>query len=406
MKYFFTLFSLLLLLPLGSFAQSQYIGEAYYRLKMAKNHNFNNYIDIHNPVSTFSLYPQRFGHISRATDSEKSKLFFDASAYLYASLLRDSRYRNQFGAEFSPRIRMNDDTSASVRTPSYFIGVHDRFRVGSWTIPRLKGSTKGTRVFDFYLEAKMIHHSNGMELTQLIPGPKRQVRTLYGNFSTNYNEFSFGGMRHNIDDDINSSDQFKLGLQVHHDFPGGFDKAQFGYFGRWRVIGKYSWAKVVRKTQYVVAGALPNNKELQFKVQDDTLSRPTSNQLKIGKSKQAIPTGVKPIEVVRSFEALRLDLNASYIADELYKNPETDLKYGGLVAERFNLEGSVHVGINYILQGFNLSKFAVSKLSSVNASLFASVAYFGSDTYNIFYQDSFVMVKAGLSINPVGVIKF
>jgi hypothetical protein len=124
-------------------------------------------------------------------------------------------------------VRVKNDRSAGVRTPS--------FRLGGTFYLRLAPDEKQYR----YAALGFTHHSNGQDGDALLPDGN--INTLTGNFSTNYltATYSFGHFNKASFTGISSSYNHKVGLEWHKWF--AYEKALNGDYGFTRLKYDFSY---------------------------------------------------------------------------------------------------------------------------------------------------------------------
>ena len=108
---------------------------------------------------------------------------------------------------------------------------------------------------------------------------------------------------------------------------------------------------------------------------------PSSTDIILGKD--SVYYAVTPVQ---SKESWRFVLNISYILDPVYNSGD---EFTQTPVNILNLSKRAN---------FNLTAYCRSILASPNAALFLQVGYYGSDPYNIYFQQSFWQIRAGLAL--------
>ena len=129
--------------------------------------------------------------------------------------------------EFTVRVR--DEKSAGVRTPS--------FKLGGTTFIRLNKNPNQYR----YAELSFTHHSNGQDGEAI--NPDGSINTYNGNFSTNYlsSSYRFGSFSNPSKKDRYYSNNHRIGLQWNKWF--GYEKALENNYGFTRLLYNFSFRK-------------------------------------------------------------------------------------------------------------------------------------------------------------------
>jgi len=273
-----------------------------------------------------------------------------------------------------------DDRSFPVRTPSYLPGITYFYsKKKKWT-PRSKdenGLVNNYQKGIFY-GLRIFHHSNGQDGAEFTPDGELNVYN--GNFGENIiPEFIIGGVR--------ESKTAKLG-------------GRFFDFSRIKAVEKFLGPEslVPNRHMYWKLGFEPHIKEV---FGFETTSPPFDSLDIYGRYRlngqlgvAIIPSFVELLkigdtEVVvakeREKEMLRLILNFNYILDrKYYGGGINDLKKIGFfnLKKRLNLYATLHVRI----------------IGAQHASCFIQFGYFGSDNYNIYFQQSLFHLRAGISM--------
>ncbi len=116
--------------------------------------------------------------------------------------------------------RVRTDASAPVRTPSFRLGAHVFYRLGSHTA-RYQ-----------YLETQLYHHSNGQDGPTLLPNGTYNTAT--GDFSTNYLQLTYNWGTHRAN---HHGTYFNLGYRWHAPF-FTHSEGLAGQYGFGRVTGQ------------------------------------------------------------------------------------------------------------------------------------------------------------------------
>lgn len=126
-------------------------------------------------------------------------------------------------------VRVRNENSAGVRTPS--------FKLGGTAFIRLNENVENYK----YAELNFTHHSNGQDGSALNANGK--INTYNGNFSTNYltTAYRFGKFDKNLEGKSYNSYNHKLGLEWHKWF--SYEKALEGNYGFTRLLYDFSFRK-------------------------------------------------------------------------------------------------------------------------------------------------------------------
>lgn len=126
-------------------------------------------------------------------------------------------------------VRVRNERSAGVRTPS--------FRLGGTAFFRLNNDTEKYK----YAELGFTHHSNGQDGDAT--NPDGTTNTYNGNFSTNYltAAYRFGKLSTHTENESYNSYNQKLGLEWHKWF--SYEKALEGNYGFTRLLYDFSFRK-------------------------------------------------------------------------------------------------------------------------------------------------------------------
>lgn len=196
--------------------------------------------------------------------------------------------------EFTVRVR--DEQSAGVRTPS--------FKLGGTTFIRLNQNEKAYK----YAEFSFTHHSNGQDGEAI--NPDGSVNTYNGNFSTNYltTSYRFGNFSELNHNKTFSSTNHRIGLQWNKWF--AYEKALEDNFGFTRLLYNLSFRK------YALYSLAKNGK---------TKRKATDNQSKLFEK-----------------EYLRVNTEFSYSINKISNFQLFELK------KRLNAELSVHYSFPFM----------------------------------------------------------
>lgn len=126
-------------------------------------------------------------------------------------------------------VRVRNENSAGVRTPS--------FKLGGTAFIRLNSDEQNYK----YAELAFTHHSNGQDASAV--NPDGTVNTYNGNFSTNYltSSYRFGKFDDHQNGERYNSYNHKLGLEWHKWF--SYEKALEGEYGFTRLLYDFSFRK-------------------------------------------------------------------------------------------------------------------------------------------------------------------
>ena len=282
--------------------------------------------------------------------------------------------------QFKIRIFQNDpafnDSSLPVRTPSYLPGITYFCSKKKWWTPRAYDTEGKVAKFQkgFFYGIRLFHHSNGQDGPEF--NPDGTLNVYNGNFGENIvPEFMIGGVKESLggkffdlsnigalkrmlgDGNLepNRHRYWKLGFEPHLGKVFGMQMTS-AIFDSLNIYGRY------RVNAQLGISFIPSFIEL-------------------------IDAGDKEVVVAkqREKELLRLTVNFSYIVDGKYYRGDLDQpeKIGFFnIARRLNLYASVHVRIK----------------GTQHASGFVQVGYFGSDNYNIYFQQNLFHFRAGISM--------
>lgn len=140
---------------------------------------------------------------------------------------KNSRFSFAVIPEFTVRVR--DEKSAGVRTPS--------FKLGGTTFIRLNENPNQYR----YAELSFTHHSNGQDGEAI--NPDGSINTYNGNFSTNYltTSYRFGNFSKTSFKQNYSSNNHRIGLQWNKWFD--YEKALENNYGFTRLLYNFLFRK-------------------------------------------------------------------------------------------------------------------------------------------------------------------
>ncbi|HET8828336.1 MAG TPA: hypothetical protein VFM79_03305 [Pelobium sp.] len=126
-------------------------------------------------------------------------------------------------------VRVRNENSAGVRTPS--------FKLGGTAFIRLNSDEENYK----YTELSFTHHSNGQDASAI--NPDGTINTYNGNFSTNYLTavYRFGSFTDHTDGQDYRSYNHKLGLKWHKWF--SYEKALEGKYAFTRLLYDFSYRK-------------------------------------------------------------------------------------------------------------------------------------------------------------------
>lgn len=282
---------------------------------------------------------------------------------------------------FKFRIFQNDpkvpfgkgDISLPVRTPSAMPGL-----VYYFTTNKLWKNTNDPGLFsDIYFGLYAFHHSNGQDGEEVDLINKGEVNTYNGNFSENLNfEFILGGRKKITTLNLNNFCNNRTYKRSIHK----------------RVGKELDLKPSIRREFYWKLGYEWHPKELSNQIFTD-FNMYGRKRLNLYFSYSIIPTlwqfisdGLQwcQISSETSFERFRHNLKITYIMDQQYFRGNT---HSLEKISQFNV--SKRVNINYSL-------YWIFKKSQFSA-LFAQIGYFGSDEYNIYFNDSYLNLKAGIA---------
>jgi hypothetical protein len=260
----------------------------------------------------------------------------------------------QFIPQVKIRILRTDksrgDSSLPVRTPSYLPTLVYYFSCKKW-----QQNINNRRRF-YFGALKAFHHSNGQDGNEF--DTLGNINTYNGNFSENaVFEVLFGKSKEfdyyksKIENPASAMYYYKVGFEYHPDFLSNMDIGKYHIYGHNRVNIQFGLLFMKIYDEFV------NNKE-----------------------------GTKTYQVAKNVikERWRFVGNISYITDRTYNSGSN---FNSLKSESlWSLKR-----INAYVTGFYVIP------ESVNAAAFVQVGYWGSDTYNMYFQQSIVHVRFGLA---------
>lgn len=232
-------------------------------------------------------------------------------------------------------VRVRDEKSTGVRTPS--------FRLGGVVYTRIGKQTAKYK----YAELGFTHHSNGQDENAI--NPDGSINTRTGNFSTNYltASYRFGyesSFKRNASG--NYSVNQRVGLEWHRWF--AYEAALENDYGFTRFLYNFSWRNY---TKYVSK----NGKKSWQK---------TSK----GNSDSSVDQTLEK-------ESIRLNVDVSYAVNKMAEYQFTSFQ------KRLNVEVALHGSLPFM----NRAMFMISG------------GYYGEDPYNIYYRDRYGFFRVGIS---------
>lgn len=278
----------------------------------------------------------------------------------------------QLFPEFKVRIFNDDpafnDTSLPVRTPSYMGGLNYFFAPSCFW--------KRDAETDFlkfkYVSLQGYHHSNGQDGDEF--NTDGSINVYNGNFGEQIVLVGMiGGVKEttiNRDFKISSSHQPKARTQSIHDH----SISNLIYY--WKMSFEFHEKEALTSKAFLQYNLYGRNR---IKGEFGWLLTPLYRDL--------IKSGNKYIAVTKTEqkEKFRLILNFSYITDVQYSigdmNSQERMSYG-----RFDKRLNLYATLHYRMPG------------APHAGLFLQAGYWGSDDYNIYFQQSLVHIRGGISI--------
>jgi len=266
----------------------------------------------------------------------------------------------------------NGDASLPVRTPSAMPGI-----AYYWAHPNWWTDQEDKHIQNIYLGIYAYHHSNGQDGNELDTILVGEINTYNGNFGEDLVfEFIFGASKkfRSIQNDKwfgteynEKVGNYKLGKKLTL-------KPSTGHELHWRV-GYEFHPKVVSNP---VFDSLDMYGRHRLNISLSYLRLPKFWSF-IGDNDEWCSIGPE-----RNYEKWRHTLNISYILDNKYKrgnylNPE--------VVSYFNLKRRLNISytLYYVI---GRSRFS---------ALFAQVSYFGTDNYNIYFNNSLTSIRIGVA---------
>lgn len=253
----------------------------------------------------------------------------------------------RFTAHLTPRykVRILRKESSPVHTPSFMPGA-----TVFYPIKRIKPGDLKIK----YLSVSFFHHSNGQDGAEF--NDDGTINTVNGNFSTNY---------------------FEPALHFRQRY---------------------------------------NNAAAQKKNEDDFICDDGSTGYREVYARTGMEIYINTTKELRSsYGNVRLNLTGGYIWVSKYCDFITESKDGkkrkkqvgdSYLREKFRIVSNITLiggdrdqGLSDFAHRINADIQGYYRIpSSPNSSLFVGVGYVGSDTYNIYYQDNYFMVRAGLAL--------
>lgn len=287
---------------------------------------------------------------------------------------------------FKVRIFQNDpakgDTSIPVRTPSLMAGIS---YIGTsnkwWNKPIAYDEDSNACTVSHYIGLTAYHHSNGQDGSELIDN---QVNLYNGNFGEQVVfKFFYGG---NFIANNSSMGNFYDINHRRENYSGrpksrrsALNKEDIFYwrtgfeYHAWEVFG----TNVVFKEHYLYG-------RHRIQLQGGYVLTPFFRDVYFN-GKEWV--SLNPSKPVTRTEAFRVIANIEYITDLKYNEGKNVLflrKVGFFdIRKRLNVDLTAY----YILPG------------TTSSSLFFRLAYFGSDNYNIYFQNSFFELRLGLAFS-------
>ena len=283
----------------------------------------------------------------------------------------------QFIPQFKVRIFQNDpvhnDRSLPVRTPSYLPGGVWFFSFKNlWKRNEQDNTLKG-KYFGIYL----FHHSNGQDGTEFVDSTGK-LNVYNGNFAEALvGEFIFGGVKEYYSSPAmkRGSTTTKIAKSKTQKLESSVNPDRLLY---WKI--SFEWHEASYVTEQVFRNYhLYGKNRVNFQLGLSTI--PTYIDLLYSSEKQAY-VAVTPKQ---SKEAWRYILNMNYILDVPYNagdlNRVTPVKPLD-ITKRLNLYATVYRRIP----------------GAPNAGVFFQLGYYGSDNYNIYFQQSLWQCRFGLAL--------
>lgn len=234
-------------------------------------------------------------------------------------------------------VRVRDEGSAGVRTPSFKLGGVFYGRIGS--------DPEKYR----YAELGYTHHSNGQDVKAV--NDNGSLNTYNGNFSTNYLTASYrygkeypGKFPGTGSYSINN----RAGLEWHKWF--AYESALENDYGFTRLLYNFSFRNYTRY--------FSKNKSGWRKTTSGNLSSDSDG-----------------VTSTLDKESLRFNLDVSYAVNKMAEHELFAVK------KRLNIEAALHGSLPFMNR----------------AMLMISGGYYGEDPYNIYYRDRYGYVRVGIS---------
>ncbi len=256
-------------------------------------------------------------------------------------LLAGNRYRGALS--FSPRVKLRimNQYSYPIRTPSFMPSVTYHLRISDNT----KRYT--------YLTANITHHSNGQDGPETINGLPNLVN---GNFSTNFAELSYNfGFTFTKAFQVNNGRSW--GLLARHDTT---DRNYISFF------------KIGLQQHFGSDDYLPGRYGF-------TRLNLRMNRIRLGQ--QVVRIRTRDGRILRTLE--------SYITEK-----------GRFVASAqwiFSRPGDYQPANVFRQINLELAYYYRLRSQYANSYLYAAVGYYGQDPYNIYFQDHYAFVRLGLA---------
>ena len=309
------------------------------------------------PLSTFSQIQDSAKLSSQAANQDYIELYKENGEFSYTSpkgeigapskyllmgkltntymLLGTKNSRLAFAVIPDFTVRVRDEKSTGVRTPS--------FRLGGVIYTRIGMQTANYK----YAELGFTHHSNGQDENAI--NPDGSINTKTGNFSTNYltASYRFGSessFKRNASGTYSVNQ--RVGLEWHRWF--AYEAALENDYGFTRLLYNFSWRNY---TNYV-----SKKGKHAWRKSSDAIANSSAEQ-KLEK------------------ESIRLNVDVSYAVNKM-----ADYQLSA-IQKRLNFEVALHGSLPFM----NRAMFMVSG------------GYYGEDPYNIYYRDRYGFVRVGIS---------
>ncbi len=290
------------------------------------------------------LYNAEIGYITPPYADAFGPRTYTATADIipHFFLLADNRFRSALS--FSPRVklRINNERSYPIRTPSFMPSVTYHYRISD-----------NTKRYS-YLTATVTHHSNGQDGPESLPNGSPNL--VNGNFATNFVELAYN-----------------FGYTFVKDF---------------QLPDDHSWGLFVRRDpsprniiSYIKIGAAQHFGSDKYLPGQYGFTRLNLRMNRIQLGQQTVWLRARNGRREKSLE--------SYITEK-----------GRFVASfQWILSRQGDYQPNSILKQVNLEVAYYYRLRSqyANSYLYAAVGYYGQDPYNIYFQDSYPFARVGLA---------